>query len=188
TDQWGCRNSDRVTVDVRERATADAGPDQELDFIFETELQANPPGSNESGMWTVVSGTASFSDPSSNETHVSDLSIGDNVIVWSISNSACEPASDTVVIRINELILPSLITPDMDGNNDYFVIKGLESLGKVTLRIFNRWGACVFTSHEYANDWDGKDDKGNPLPQDTYYYVFKSEFTDAIKGFVVIRY
>lgn len=188
TDQWGCRNSDRVTVDVRERATADAGPDQELDFIFETELQANPPGSNESGMWTVVSGTASFSDPSSNETHVSDLSLGDNVIVWSISNSACEPASDTVVIRINELILPSLITPDMDGNNDYFVIKGLESLGKVTLRIFNRWGACVFTSHEYANDWDGKDDKGNPLPQDTYYYVFKSEFTDAIKGFVVIRY
>ena len=76
----------------------------------------------------------------------------------------------------------------MDGNNDYFVIKGLESLGKVTLRIFNRWGACVFTSYEYANDWDGKDDKGNPLPQDTYYYVFKSEKTDAIKGFVVIRY
>lgn len=188
TDQWGCRNTDRVTVDVRERPQANAGPDQVLDFLFETDLEADPPGSNETGQWSVASGTASFSDPNSSETHVWDLSIGDNVIVWRVSNSTCEPAADTVVIRINELILPSLITPDMDGNNDYFVVKGLESLGRVTLRVFNRWGASVFTSNEYANDWDGKDDKGNPLPEDTYYYVFKSEVIDAIKGFIVIKY
>ena len=76
----------------------------------------------------------------------------------------------------------------MDGNNDYFVIKGIESLGSVSLRIFNRWGACVFTDDGYANDWDGKDDNGNPLPEDTYYYVFKSEIVDAIKGYIVIKY
>lgn len=188
TDQWGCRNTDRVTVNVRERPTANAGPDQILDFLFETDLEADPPGSNETGEWRVISGTASFSDINSNETHVWDLSIGDNEIVWSVSNSTCEPASDTVVIRINELVLPSLITPDMDGNNDFFVVKGLESLGRASLKVFNRWGACVFTSNEYTNDWNGKDDNGNPLPEDTYYYVFKTEITDPIKGFIVIKY
>lgn len=188
TDQWGCRNTDRVTVDVREKPVAHAGPDQVLDFLFETDLQADPPGSNETGEWSVISGTASFSDVNSNVTHVWDLSRGDNEILWKVSNSTCEAAADTVVIRINEMKLPSLITPDMDGNNDYFVIKGIESLGSVSLRIFNRWGACVFTDDGYANDWDGKDDNGNPLPEDTYYYVFKSEIVDAIKGYIVIKY
>ncbi|MBN2665873.1 MAG: gliding motility-associated C-terminal domain-containing protein [Bacteroidales bacterium] len=188
TDQWGCRNSDRVTVEVRDRPTAYAGQDQILDFLFETDLEADPPGSNETGEWSVVSGSASFTDIFSNETHVWDLSIGDNAFVWRVSNSTCEPASDTVVIRVNELVLPSLITPDMDGNNDFFVIKGIESLGRVSMKVFNRWGACVFTSNDYANDWDGKDDNGNPLQEDTYYYVFKTDKIDAIKGFIVIKY
>lgn len=188
TDPWGCRNSDRVTVEVRESPTAFAGPDQILDFLFETDLEADPPGSNETGEWSVVSGSASFTDLNSNETHVWDLSIGDNTIVWRVSNSICEPATDTVIIRINELVLPSLITPDMDGNNDFFVIKGVESLGRVSLKVFNRWGTCVFTSNDYANDWDGKDYNGNPLSEDTYFYVFKTDKIDAIKGFVVVKY
>lgn len=188
TDPWGCRNTDRVTVEVRDRPTAYAGPDQILDFLFETDLEADAPGSNETGEWSVVSGSASFTDINSSETHVWDLSIGDNALVWRVSNSTCEPAADTVVIRINELVLPSLITPDMDGNNDFFVIKGIESLGRVSMKVFNRWGACVFTSNDYANDWDGKDDNGNPLAEDTYYYVFLTDKIDAIKGFIVIKY
>lgn len=188
TDPWGCRNTDRVTVEVRDRPTAFAGADQMLDFLFETDLEADAPGSNETGEWSVVSGSASFTDINSSDTHVWDLSIGDNALVWRVSNSTCEPAADTVVIRINELVLPSLITPDMDGNNDFFVIKGIESLGRVSMKVFNRWGACVFTSNDYANDWDGKDDNGNPLTEDTYYYVFLTDKIDAIKGFIVIKY
>ncbi len=188
TDPWGCRNTDRMTVEVRDRPTAIAGQDQIMDFLFETDLEADPPGGNETGEWSVISGSASFTDVNSNETHVWGLSIGVNELVWTVTNSTCEPAADTVVIRVNELVLPSLITPDMDGNNDFFVIKGIESLGRVSLKIFNRWGACVFTSNEYANNWAGKDDNGNPLTEDTYYYVFKTDKIDAIKGFIVIKY
>jgi len=46
----------------------------------------------------------------------------------------------------------------------------------------------VFTSNDYANDRDGKGDNGNTLPENTYYYVLKTDKIDAIKGFIVIQY
>jgi flagellar hook assembly protein FlgD len=39
----------------------------------------------------------------------------------------------------------------------------------------------------YANNWDGRDDKGNPLPEDTYYYILQPENIKPIKGYLVIK-
>jgi hypothetical protein len=38
TDQYGCKNSDDVLVEVREKPVANAGADQVLEYVFETNL------------------------------------------------------------------------------------------------------------------------------------------------------
>jgi gliding motility-associated-like protein len=113
--------------------------------------------------------------------------MGENEFLWSVTNGLCVASTDTVRIKINDLIIPTLITPNLDGNNDYFVIRGLESLGRTVLNIFNRWGANVFTDDDYTNDWDGKDYNENPLPEDTYFYILKPEKIKPIKGYIVIK-
>jgi gliding motility-associated-like protein len=187
TDHWNCRNSDQVTIDVREKPVANAGPDQILDFLFETELEASALKNYETGEWKTLSGTALFSDKNNNITSVTELSLGENKILWSVANGVCVVSSDTVIIKINDIIIPTLITPNLDGFNDYFVIGGLESFGWTRLNIFNRWGAIVFNIDNYTNDWDGKDNNGNPLPEDTYFYILKSEKIKPIKGYIVIK-
>ncbi len=188
TDQWGCRNSDRVTIEVREKPVANAGPDQTLNYLFETLLQASQPKSTEVGEWKVLNGTGVFDDMYDNNTRVSKLSVGDNNLTWTVSNSVCAESSDTVLIRVNELVIPTLITPNMDGRNDFFTINGLESYGKSSLTVFNRWGAVVYSSEIYNNKWDGKDNKGNLLEEDTYFYIIRSEKSKPVKGYLVIKY
>ncbi len=187
TDQWGCKNSDQVNVEVRVQPVADAGPDQVLEFQFETNLQAVTPGTNQTGEWTQIVGEGDISDVNNPSSLVSDLSLDVNSFIWNVSNGICPVSSDTVDIIVHNLIIPTLITPNLDGNNDYFVIKGIETFGKTSLTVFNRWGAKVYESNNYDNSWEGIDDKENPLPEDTYFYILKPEKIKIQKGYVVIR-
>ncbi|UKJ06463.1 Calx-beta domain-containing protein [Solitalea lacus] len=66
---------------------------------------------------------------------------------------------------INGFAIPNVFTPNNDGVNDYFVIKGIESIG-AELTVYNRFGQLMFKAANYQNDWDG-----NLLPIATYYYV-----------------
>ena len=187
TDKFHCVNTDDVIVEVREQPIADAGPDQVLDFVFDTRLNAATLKQNETGIWSIVESEGSILDPDLPNSRVNDLSIEDNVLLWTVSNGICPESSDTVHIWVNNLIIPSLITPNLDGNNDFFVIKGLETIGSTSLTIFNRWGGRVYENDEYDNSWEGNDDKDNPLPDDTYFYVIKPANGKAIKGYLVIR-
>lgn len=187
TDQWGCQNSSRVTVTVSPKPEADAGPDQLLELVFETRMEAAALRGNETGEWEIVLGSGTFSDKKDNNAYVKGLTLGDNIMVWNVSNSVCPPSSDTVLIRVREMLVPSLITPNLDGKNDFFIIKGIESLGTTSLNIFNRWGSVVYSSADYKNDWDGKDLNGTPLPEGTYFYVLNPENAQQVKGYVVIR-
>jgi hypothetical protein len=47
-------------------------------------LSANTPNFG-TGMWSVLSGTATFADPTDPTTLVSDLSTGENMLVWTIT-------------------------------------------------------------------------------------------------------
>ena len=73
-----------------------------------------------------------------------------------------------------DLIIPTLITPNGDPKNEYFVILGLSNLGKTELIIFDRRGAQVFKNSDYDNKWNGVDYNENPLPNDTYFFIMNS--------------
>jgi gliding motility-associated-like protein len=173
-----------VTIDLL--PVPNAGADQTLDYQFSTILDATLINS-ETGTWSLVSGTGDFLNSTDPRTSVSRLSAGKNILSWSVKTGVCPVVSDTVLIVVNNLLIPTLITPNMDGKNDYFVLRGLATLGKTELVIFDRRGAQVYSNLNYDNSWDGVDYNKNPLPDDTYFYILKSENGKSISGYIVIR-
>jgi large repetitive protein len=175
-----------VSVTVDQPPVPYAGEDQSLDYTFSTNLDAtlNP---NESGLWSLVSGTANFSSEIDPKTYVENLSLGDNVLVWSVKTIACPVATDTMKITVKDFSFPTLITPNMDGKNDYLIIRGIGAIGKTELYVFDRQGVVVFKNSDYDNLWNGVDYNGKPLPEDTYFYIVRSQNGRSYKGFIVLR-
>jgi gliding motility-associated-like protein len=189
TDQFGCKNSDEIKVEVWKNPVAYAGPDKVLEYLFGTALEAAEPIIHESGVWSLISGSGEFSDATDAKSLVSRLSLDENILLWTVTNGVCLPSSDSVTITVRDFVTPTstLITPNNDGRNDNLVLKGIETLGKTELIIFDRRGAQVYKAANYNNDWNGVDYNGNPLQDDTYFYVLKSENGKSISGFFVIR-
>ena len=77
------------------------------------------------------------------------------------------------------LFIPQGFSPNGDGINDLFVIRGAGSL-TISLDVCNRWGHLVYRNNDYRNDWDSRPNTGitlgsnaSGLPDGTYYYVIK---------------
>lgn len=88
-------NTCATSVNAAEGA---AGPDQTVCGTA-TILAADPLGPGESGVWSVLNGTASFSDNNSPFSQVSGLSPGDNVLQWTIFVDG-PPQIDQMIITV----------------------------------------------------------------------------------------
>lgn len=108
------------------------------------------------------------------------------VTVLAVSQYGCK---DSASIAVNayfqsHLILPTVFTPNGDGQNDYFyVIAGKEVIKVRMFRIMNRWGAVVFNKsgtlpNSYAEGWDGNYN-GKPAEAGTYIYQLIVELSDG---------
>ena len=92
-----------------------------------------------------------------------------------------------------DLHIPSGFSPNNDGINDTWVIRGLEEYPNHEIRIYNIWNTRVFESKNYQNDWRGTNQTqiyfGNGrLPEGTYYYIFDlGNGKKPLKGFVFIK-
>jgi trimeric autotransporter adhesin len=178
-----CSNSSTREIIVNEKPIPNAGDDQEITFVFETQMEAELlPG--ETGIWSVISGSGHFENMYSPTTRVSQLSVGVNIFLWKVFNENCED-SDDVKIKVNDLFVPSVITPNGDGKNDFFRIDGVNE--RMELVIFNQWGNEEYRSSDYKNDWDGRNHSGAKLPPDTYFYILKFENGKVKKGSVLIK-
>jgi gliding motility-associated-like protein/uncharacterized repeat protein (TIGR01451 family) len=75
----------------------------------------------------------------------------------------------TVQITIApDLEIPNTFTPNGDGKNDTFKIKGRENYDNIDLSIYNRWGDEVYRNRNYQDEWDGYS-----LNEGTYYYLLR---------------
>ncbi len=69
---------------------------------------------------------------------------------------------------ITSIYVPTAFTPNEDGVNDLFYVKGLY-LTDYHLMIFNRWGELLFESYDMEKGWDGTY-RGNPVQIDIYVW------------------
>jgi gliding motility-associated-like protein len=89
----------------------------------------------------------------------------------------------TITKNIAVLGAPRFFTPNNDGFNDYWNLKGTSKTlnYKTTVSIFNRFGTLVKQINPGNNGWDGTFD-GKPAPTDDYWYVIQSADGRSAKG------
>lgn len=98
-------------------------------------------------------------------------------------------ASDTIVVTSNchnDLWIPNAFSPNKDGINDVFMVRGNAATTTIEkFIIYNRWGIKVFDAsdilpNDAAAGWDGTY-KGEAAPVEVYAYQVVAKFKDGTK-------
>ena len=80
--------------------------------------------------------------------------------------------SDTIKIELFKVLVPIVITPNGDGDNDYFQPdpEHWQGINQHNILVFNRWGEKVWESSDFEAGWDGKRN-GSYVSDGTYYWI-----------------
>ncbi|MBV6425883.1 MAG: hypothetical protein KIPDCIKN_00369 [Haliscomenobacter sp.] len=82
--------------------------------------------------------------------------------------------SDTVCVdNCPRYQLPNAFTPNGDGQNDLFTPFPFCFIERIEFKVFNRWGQLVFETTDPLINWDGRNLKGEALPNGAYSYICK---------------
>lgn len=92
----------------------------------------------------------------------------------------CLVSKEIEVAEDQELFVPTMFTPNGDGMNDQFEIRNLPE--NSSLKVTNRWGKEVYSSSDYSNNWDGKDED-----EGIYFWTLKSPGQGARNGWVNLK-
>jgi gliding motility-associated-like protein len=123
---------------------------------------------------------------------------------YTVDAGICGELSSTVSINVDqencsvipppvEFVIPEAFSPNGDGINDQFIIRGLTELyPNNSLQIFNRWGAEILNMAPYNNDWDGKAETGlnagEVLPVGTYWFILDlGDGSEPIMDFIYLN-
>ena len=90
----------------------------------------------------------------------------------------------------------SVLTPDGDGNNDFWVVERIALYPGSVAKIFNRHGVLVWESDNYANDFNGNsnvqtflNNATQTLPTGTYFYYLRlgGGLDEVINGYIYLN-
>ena len=123
-----------------------------------------------------------------------------------------DPDGDGDADDVTVTILPNVdapftifnaVSPDGNGENDFFFIQGISEFPNNTVEIYNRWGVKVFgtegyggsddTENVFVGESDGRETvaQDNLLPTGTYFYVIKFEGSnpgqDSYAGYLYLN-
>jgi gliding motility-associated-like protein len=84
--------------------------------------------------------------------------------------------ADTLMIYVKKdfVVVPyNVLTPDGNGKNETWIVKNIPAYPDNHVEIFDQWNQRVYEKSGYSNEWDGKNQQGEMLPDATYYYILK---------------
>ncbi|HUR10888.1 MAG TPA: PKD domain-containing protein [Flavitalea sp.] len=93
------------------------------------------------------------------------------------TDTICKPVQAIIEPLLD---VPNAFTPGRFGRNGVVKVEGF-GIGRMTFRIYNRWGQKLFESGDRKIGWNGTY-KGVLQPQDVYAYTLDVEFTDGTKA------
>jgi gliding motility-associated-like protein len=171
----GCSDSDSISISAP-NLKADFGY-EEIPCTNQIRFINNSAGAN-SSYWDFGDGeTSNETDPVHNYRNSEQYT----VILVINQNSACPDTAKSLVPIENDafsdtLFIPNVFTPNGDGKNDFFEIKGIDdrcvTINKLT--IFNRWGKKVFEAGGTSEQlkWNGENTR-REIESGVYFYVFE---------------
>jgi gliding motility-associated-like protein len=102
--------------------------------------------------------------------------------------NGCSNTIEVELTQPSDLVMPTGFTPNGDGANDSFFIRGLDAYVNNQLIIMNRWGNKVFERINYRNDWTGESLTGGELPNGTYFAILSvNNGQRTLQGYVDLR-
>ncbi|MBA2611869.1 MAG: gliding motility-associated C-terminal domain-containing protein, partial [Bacteroidetes bacterium] len=112
--------------------------------------------------------------------------------IW---NEPSDNVPTVLIIPNTDFFIPEGFSPNGDGKNDLYVIKGLPVGVDNVFTVYNRWGNKVYSKSNYDNTWNGTPNVNGTLgteklPQGTYYYILEFNGGDikTTNGFIIIQY
>jgi gliding motility-associated-like protein len=98
----------------------------------------------------------------------------------------CTMEDEIVIDIIIETEIPNFFTPNNDLVNDTWEIEYLDNVPDALIQVFDRFGNLITSYRAGEGAWDGEKN-GEPVPEDTYWYVIKiNNETKPLKGSVTI--
>lgn len=208
TGTYQVRRTDNGITALSNPIEITAAPALSLD-VEATPLQATPGTAVAFKAVTEANLTAyawDFGDPNSGEANFSaaaaPVHVYENEGTYSVSlrvtdtfqcehsiqkSSLIHIAENPVVPVGGKLFLPTAFSPNGDGVNDLFRLRG--SLpDELSITIYNQWGEVLFQSENPDFNWDGTRN-GLPVHSGTYVYVLKlhsADETQLLSGHVTL--
>ncbi len=183
SNQYACKDSANITINVYKKPLVNAGSDK---TIFEGQavtLNGTIAGNYSSFYWLP---NTNISNANSLTPEVSPV---DSVTyyLYAVPGSGCPAVSDKVFVKVyKKLTVPNAFSPNGDGINDTWIVKGLDTYPGAGITIFSRGGAKVFQTHVSGQAWDGTYN-GKPLAIGTYYYIIDLNIgLPPVSGAVII--
>ena len=130
------------------------------------------------GVWTI--GALNNGSSALLTVTVTVVAMGNYVNTAIISGVEFDPSmannNSSVETFPSDFFIPEGFSPNGDGINDVFFIRGIDNYSNNAFSVFNRWGDKVFSASNYQNTWDGKATMGtrvggDELPVGTYFYT-----------------
>ena len=100
------------------------------------------------------------------------------IILTAMTDHDCQ-SKDSMEIYIKKQMfiwIPLAFTPNNDGKNDIFYVKG--PINTMKLEIYNQFGQKVFESKKQEDGWDGKY-QGIEQPEGNYIWILEATTTDG---------
>lgn len=104
---------------------------------------------------------------------------GDYTIYLIVTDgTGCQDTAYRIITIALPPVLPTGFTPNGDGENDVFLIRG-GPFKEVDFKIYNNWGELIFTSDDALVGWDGTY-KGQPAALGVYTWTFSVRMTNDV--------
>ncbi len=167
TNDKGCTDTARTTVNVWKKPVANAGPDKKMMEGQNIVLEGAAGGTNVIYNWTPA---AYLTNPQALQTGASP--VADITYRLQVqSQQGCGIATDDVFIRVFKKVdIPNTFSPNGDGINDTWFLKDVDTYPEADITVFNRFGQPVYKAKGNSQPWDGTFN-GKTLPVASYYYV-----------------
>lgn len=174
--------TDRMTLKFIPPPTVNAGGTRYV--LRDKTITLTPSVSDENVqyLWTPATGLSSTTVK--NPVLTGDV---DRVYTLQVTDSKGCVTTDQTIIKVSPVLtIPNTFTPNGDGYNDFWDIRGLVAYQDAVVDIFNRYGQQLFHSIGYSKAWEGAYN-GQPVPAGTYYYKIDTKVNgQVLSGYILV--
>ena len=179
TSEHGCKDTIRKNVTVIAGPNADfsinPNPAQALETVTFTDLSTGP---SSLVNWYWAFGDSAVGN-SQNITHVYDNQgvLQVFLVVKDINGCLDSARKDISIILLPDV--PTAFTPNGDGQNDLFLVRG-GPFKTINIRVYNNWGQLIFETNDQFEGWNGTFN-GTEQPLGVFVWVVEVEMFNGEK-------